>query len=304
MLPVIDLAEPDDQRLAAAFGQACAEIGFAFVINHGVADAVKQRARAATRAFHALAAEAKARVARQPGRYRGYIAPLAFSHDRANGRQILYETFIVGPEIAEQDPLVAATGGLLAPNRWPPAPAGFRAAILDYWAAMEALGQRLLTLTALALGTAPATFHGHFRQALNNLSLLHYPPSPAGQRPADARPHRDTNVLTILLPGEVGGLEVQRRDGAWLAVPPLEQGFVVNIGNMLEHWSGGRFRSTMHRVHPPEGVDRYSLAFFLAPGADTEVTPLDGSGAGQAPMNAGRDLAAFIAQFDGGPPKY
>ena len=304
MLPVIDLASGDDRQLAAAFGRACEEIGFAFVVNHGVPDAVKARARAATRAFHALPAEDKARVARQPGRYRGYIAPLAFSHDRASGRQILYETFIAGAEIAEADPLVAATGGLLAPNRWPAAPAGFRAAVLDYCAAMERLGGRLLTLTALALGTDVAAFLAHFRQPLSNISLLHYPPSPAGQRPGDARPHRDTNALTILLPGEVGGLEVQRTDGGWFAVPPLDAGFVVNIGNMLEHWSGGRFRSTMHRVHPPEGVDRYSLAYFLSPGADTEGRPLDGGGADRPAMNAGRDLAAFIAQFDGGPPKY
>ncbi len=303
MLPIIDLAQRDERALAAAFDKACEDIGFAFVVNHGVDDAVKARARAATRAFHDCPMAEKSLVAREPGRYRGYIAPLPFSQDRASGRQVLYETFIAGAEVMADDPVVAATGGLIAPNRWPARPAGFRAAILDYWQAMEQLGGRLLGLTAQALGTDEAAFRAHFRQPLNNISLLHYPPSPAGQRPADARPHRDTNVLTILLPGEVGGLEVQRRDGSWFAVPPLEQGFVVNIGNMLEHWSGGRYRSTMHRVHPPEGVDRYSIAFFLSPDAETEVQPLDGGG-DQTPMNAGRDLAAFIAQFDGGPAKY
>lgn len=299
MLPVIDLASDG----SAALDRAFAEIGFAFVVNHGVPEATQQRARAATRAFHALPAAEKSLVARQPGRYRGYIAPQAFSQDRASGRTILYETFIAGAEVTPDDPVVAATGGLIAPNLWPAQPADFRAAILEYWEAMEGLGRKLLDLTAAALGQDPVAFRRHFQQPLSNISLLHYPPSPAGQRPADARPHRDTNVLTILLPGEVGGLEVQRRDESWFAVPPHPGGFVVNIGNMLEHWSGGRFRSTWHRVHPPEGVDRYSLAWFLAPDAETEVAPLDGSGAGEPPMNAGRDLAAFIAQFDGGPAK-
>ena len=40
---------------------------------------------------------------------------------------------------------------------------------------------------------------------------------------------------------------------------------VINIGNMLEVWSGGRLRSTLHRVHPPPGEDRYSLAYFVHP---------------------------------------
>lgn len=304
MLPIIDLAQSDEQALAKAFAQACESIGFVYIVNDWVPEAVKERARAASRAFHALPAAEKARVARPPGRYRGYIAPMGFSEDRKTGRTILYETFIVGPEVAPDDAIVRETGGLLAPNLWPERPEGFRHAVLDYWREMERVGHRLLSITALALGTVPERFAAHFRRPLSNLSMLHYPPSPPGERPADARPHRDTNVLTILLPGEVGGLEVQRRDGSWYAVPPREGGFVVNIGNMLEHWSGGRFRSTMHRVHPPEGVDRYSLAWFLAPSAETEVRPLDGSQADQPPMNAGRDLAAFIAQFDGGPPKY
>lgn len=303
MLPVIDLANKDDTALAEGFRRACEEVGFAYVVNHGVPDALRAAAFAATRAFHALPAAAKAAVARQPGRYRGYVGPLAFSQDRASGRQIVYETFIVGPEIGDDDPLIAATGGLISPNRWPSEPAEFRPTILAYWRAVEQLAGRLLTLTAMALGTDVTSFHANFRRPLTNMSLLHYPPIPAGGRPADSRPHRDTNALTILLPDEIGGLEVQRRDGAWFAVPPLGDGFVVNIGDMLEHWSGGRFRSTMHRVHPPEGVDRYALAFFVSPGADTEIRPLHGDVEAEPALNAGRDLAAFIAQFDGGPPK-
>lgn len=303
MLPVIDLASSDEAALAEQFRRAWGDIGFAGVVNHGVPAALCGAARAVTREFHALPAETKAAVAREPGRYRGYIAPMVFGRDRASGQEIMYETFIAGPEIEDGDPVIAATGGLISPNRWPTAPREFRTTILAYWRAVEALAGRLLDLTARALPTDPAAFQAHFRQAMNNLSLLHYPPSPPGRRPTDARPHRDTNALTILLPGEVGGLEVQRRDGGWLTVPALDDGFVINIGNMLEHWSDGRFRSTMHRVHPPEWVDRYSLGFFVAPSADTEVRPIDGSATAPA-LNAGRDLAAFIAQFDGGPPKY
>ena len=56
------------------------------------------------------------------------------------------------------------------------------------------------------------------------------------------------------------------------------------------------------------GSVRCDVADFGDPARGTtkfcEVRPLDGSQADQPPMNAGRDLAAYIAQFDGGPPKY
>lgn len=302
MLPVVDLAAPAETA-AQALGRACEEIGFATVVGHGVPEAVRTAARQAAIGFFARPDAEKAQVARPRGRYRGYIAPLAFSQDRDSGALILYEAFIAGADYREEDAAVRDTGGLLAPNRWPARPAGFREAVLAYWLAVAALGERLLELFALALGREPDALLRQFRQPLSNLSLLHYPPSPAGARPANARPHRDTNAVTVLLPDPIGGLEVQRRDGSWFAVP-AQEGFVINVGNMLELWSGGRFRSTMHRVHPPEGRDRYSLAYFAAPDAACEVAPLDGSGAPGETLNAGRDLAAFVAQFDGGPPKY
>ena len=80
-----------------------------------------------------------------------------------------------------------------------------------------------------------------------------------------------------LTPGErvdVGGLEVRTPEG-WTAVEPIEGGFVCNLGDMLERMTGGRYRSTPHRVRPPaEGPDRLSFPFFFDPGWDVEVGPL------------------------------
>ena len=59
----------------------------------------------------------------------------------------------------------------------------------------------------------------------------------------------------------------------------------------------------MHRVHPPVGLERYSIAYFAFPGYDTIVRPLPGMPAMRvdgkpAEIHAGNDLASFIAQFD------
>lgn len=48
------------------------------------------------------------------------------------------------------------------------------------------------------------------------------------------------------------------RAGSWLDVPSLPGAFIVNLGDMLQLWTNGRFRSTMHRVvNLVPGLERY-----------------------------------------------
>ena len=56
----------------------------------------------------------------------------------------------------------------------------------------------------------------------------------------------------------------------------MPDSFVVNLGDMLERMTGGRYRSTPHRVRNTRGVDRLSFPLFLDPGWDAEVLPVPG----------------------------
>jgi isopenicillin N synthase-like dioxygenase len=89
--------------------------------------------------------------------------------------------------------------------------------------------------------------------------------------------HKDSGVLTLLLlePGSTG-LQVELGPDHWIDVPPLEDAFVVNTGELLEVATGGYLRATQHRVlAPAPGTDRVSIPFFLNPALDALVPIID-----------------------------
>jgi isopenicillin N synthase-like dioxygenase len=108
------------------------------------------------------------------------------------------------------------------------------------------------------------------------LRLLHYPPQPptADEGQIGASEHTDYGNITLLMTDGVGGLEVRRRDGVWIAAPSIPGAFVCNIGDCLMRWSNDVYVSTPHRVANRGGRERYSIAYFLDPNPDAEIAAL------------------------------
>src|SRR5262249_2278240 len=104
------------------------------------------------------------------------------------------------------------------------------------------------------------------------LKLIHYPPSQTPR--SGVAPHTDFSWITLLLQDDTGGLEVQRRDGAWIAVPGVPGTIVVNVGEILQFATRGEFPATPHRVvNRSRSVSRISLPFFLNPALDRWIAP-------------------------------
>jgi isopenicillin N synthase-like dioxygenase len=168
-------------------------------------------------------------------------------------------------------------------NQFPSEPADLRACVLEWFAHMERVGRALLGGIALALGMDAGWFAATIAaQPTHLFRIFHYPPSDGvgwgvGQ-------HTDYGLLTILAQDDCGGLQVQMpacggRDEQWISVPAEPNVFIVNLGDMLEKLTQGRYRSTLHRVQNSSGRHRLSFPFFVDPSwtATVQALPLDGA---------------------------
>jgi len=247
-------------------------VGFFYVVDHGVPLARVAAVFEAARWFFGrpLAERNALDVATSPN-FRGYV-PMGITGPNVPRR--LLEAFQMMMELGAEDPDVRAGNVMYGPNRWPPGAPPFRAAMQDYFASMEGLSQRLLGAFARGLGQLGDYFEPFFRKPLTQLRLLHYPPQAPDEEAQGVETHTDTGAFTILLQDRVGGLEVRNRAGRWIGARPIPDSFVINIGDMMQRWTGGRFVSTPHRVANRTGQDRFSVPFFANPDYDATIAPL------------------------------
>ena len=277
MLPVIDVgplvAGDDDPAVARALDAAARDLGFFYVVGHGVDPAELERLERSGRALFALPEAAKERIAmRQAGRaWRGWF-PLGgeLTSGRPDGKEGCY----FGAELGPDDPRVRRGLPLHGANLFPAELPELRTAVLDHLDSLTAVGQAVLRGMALGLGLPAGWFTEHLTaDPLLLFRIFRYPPQPEPVDGWGVAEHTDYGLLTLLLQDEAGGLEVRTPDG-WVPAPPEPGSFVCNLGDMLERLTGGRYRSTPHRVRNTSGTDRISFPFFLDPGWDTEVVPL------------------------------
>jgi isopenicillin N synthase-like dioxygenase len=261
-----------------ALDTACRRDGFFVVVGHGVDPALRTALEEAARAFFARPEEEKARIAMPLGgrAWRGWF-PLG--DELTAGRPDHKEGLYLGRDLPPEHPAVRAGLPLHGPNPWPDEPPELRPAVEAWMATMEVLGQALLGGIALGLGLPADWFARHLTGDPTVLfRIFRYPPVATEAEDGDVEgwgvaEHTDYGLLTVLAQDHHGGLEVRTRAG-WVDVPADPDALVVNIGDMLDRMTGGRYRSTPHRVRASRHGDRLSFPFFLDPAWDAEVRPL------------------------------
>jgi isopenicillin N synthase-like dioxygenase len=271
MIPAIDL-EDAPAAVAEQMRRACEDVGFLTVVGHGVPEELIAEVAERSGAFFDLPDDEKERFlgpAERPGLpvYR----PLGAESLGANADR---------KASLDWGPSLAGVG-------WPDDE--LRVAYERYYAEMLRVARALVESFALALDADLAPF---FDDRSSSLRVIDYP---AGTAAARAGAHRDYGCLTIIR-SDSSGLEVQTRSSEWLAVEPPPGGFVVNIGDLMQRWTGDRWISTLHRVvGRGESPRRQSLVFFHNPRADALIETL-GEGTRYEPVTAGEYVLARAAE--------
>ena len=285
-IPVIDFAPflhgsaADRKAVARKIGEACRNIGFFYLINHGVPAALTERTFAEARRFFALPLEKKREIAIEKSPcHRGYFGLGGENLDPKKQRYAgdLKEGIKIGRDLAADHPLVRAGTPLHGPDQWPTNLPGWREVMQGSYDALVRLGRELMHAFALALELPEDHFDRWLTGPMATLGPLHYPPHEGriSESRLGAGAHTDFGCLTILSQDPVGGLQVRNSAGQWIDAPYVEGSFVVNIGDMMERWTNGIFSSTMHRVINSSGKDRYSLPFFFDPDFNADLTCLE-----------------------------
>lgn len=277
-IPAIDLSSYETESAAASeVRRACESVGFFYLQGHGVSTRALNEAFEYSRRFFALPIDQKRGIlASLSTKNRGYT-PMAEETLDVNNQSVgdQKEGLYFGREVLLDS--LDASLPLHGPNLWPSEEVipGFRKVIETYIGELNALAFRLLRLFSLALGLDASALDSKFHPPMTFLRPLRYAPVKSSPEEGvfGAGAHSDYGMLTILATDEVPGLEVLLH-GTWIQVNPLPGTFIINLGDLFQRWSGGRFKSTVHRVVNRLGKERYSIPFFFEPRFDTLLEPL------------------------------
>jgi isopenicillin N synthase-like dioxygenase len=312
-LPIIDLSsfldptssEESLQITAKAINAACINYGFFYLTGHGIPLSTLDEVISLARDFFALPLTEKNKIKR-------FDAGGPEGGDGARGYQGLGENVTGGLQDMQEAidwyrewPADKKEGGDGAPgsvktlqgaNLWPEKPEALESVYAEYIVRVQRVGAALVHAMGVALDLPPPSAsadkstqdaHVFARNCADSfwvLRMINYPPLPPSSSSASPSTpsqfscgaHTDYGCVTLLLSDPTpGALHVQLKDGTWLPADPIPGAFVVNIGDMIERWTNGLWKSTLHRVVHRGETQRVSVPFFYEPDFEAVVKPLE-----------------------------
>jgi len=281
-LPILDMSRFDSSEEAAAefraqLRQVTHDVGFFYLVGHGISDELIAEVLDVSRRFFALPDEAKLAIENiHSPQFRGYTR---VGKELTNGDVDFREQIDIGEERDAVEPAEGLPNywRLEGPNLWPAELPELQKTMNRWNSELNALALRLMRNWAIALGVEENVFDAAFAERPYSLiKIVRYPGETDESPKQGVGAHRDGGVLTLLLvePGK-GGLQVEH-EGDWIDAPSIPGSFVVNIGEMLELATDGYLKATLHRVESPRvGTDRISVPFFFNPALDATMPKLN-----------------------------
>ncbi|RAL44703.1 hypothetical protein DM860_003462 [Cuscuta australis] len=279
VIPVVDLMEPEEAKDLIV--KACEEVGFFKVVNHGVPIEAIDKLEAEALRFFGLPQHEKDQVA--PANPYGYGCKKIGN----NGDVGLVEYLLLA---ANPELMVSQRSSIAIPG--------------DSQLFWNAVSENVGAVREMACKVLEMIAQGLKMEEKNGLSKLisdeksdsffrlnHYPPCPKLDEVAHHRvgdedderklrigfgEHTDPQLISAIRSNDTTGLQICLRDGTWVSVPPDPSSFFINVGDVLQAMSNGRFRSVRHRVVVGDSWKeaRVSMIYFGGPPLNEKIAPL------------------------------
>ncbi|HIQ35919.1 MULTISPECIES: isopenicillin N synthase family oxygenase [Acinetobacter] len=295
VLPLIDISLlnsdylEDRMQVVQALDRACKEVGFLYIQGEQFQPELFDKLKEIAESY--FAQDENQKMQNYIGlskNHSGYV-PIGEEQFKANVYDLkeAYDINYDYQEIENRRPL-------LGPTQWPNDPQ-FKEQVLAYYQHIKAIGHQLFKAFALALELEEDYFDAHLKHAPSQLRLIHYPFNPNAEDQFGIGAHTDYECFTLLFP-TAEGLQVLDKQGEWIDIPLIENTMVMNIGDMMEILSNGRYLATKHRVKRVK-QERYSFPLFFSCNYDYIIQPIiKNEDPHYPPMKGGEHLFNQTAQ--------
>ncbi|XP_022776956.1 feruloyl CoA ortho-hydroxylase 1-like [Durio zibethinus] len=268
-MPPVDLSRldgPDHDEVVKEIVRASETLGFFQVVNHGVPVDLLESLKGTAHNFFGLPAERKAVYCKE-------VSPTPLvkygtSFVPENEKALEWKDYIS----------MAYTNDAEALEHWP---VECRDVALQYLNTSLDMVRKLLEALMGNLGVEldDSKIDAFIGKKMVNMN--YYPTCPSPELTVGVGRHSDMGTLTILLQDGIGGLYVKvpedvdmEKRGQWVEIPPVPGALVINIGDMLQILSNGRYKSAEHRVRTTSTKSRVSIPIFTSPQATQKIAPL------------------------------
>lgn len=264
-IPVIDLSA-ERSEVCKQIAKACEDYGFFKVINHGVSeDCIKKMEDESIKFFGKSALEKQKAGPANPWGYGS--KNIGFNGDTG---EIEYLLLCVNPvSISQVSQVVSSTTD----------PMQFSSAVNDYVEEVKKLACTILEMMAEGLGMTDSSVFSRMIRAVDSDLLLrfnHYAPydHQLNTNSIGFGEHTDPQILTILRSNAVSGLQITLDDGVWIPVTSDPSACFVNVGDLLQVMTNGKFKSVRHRAVNDPSKSRLSFGYFSGPPLHAKITAL------------------------------
>ncbi|XP_012082504.1 protein DMR6-LIKE OXYGENASE 1 [Jatropha curcas] len=257
-LPIIDFAElqgSNRPQVLKSLAEACEQYGFFQLVNHGISNDVISGMIDAVKRFFELPYEERSKYMTSD---MNALVRYGTSFNQNKDNVFCWRDFL--------KLMCSPLSDVLA--HWPSSPTDFRDLVATYAKETNYLFLKVMEamLQSLLLGTnknketkEDDEIMKEFEVGSQLMVVNFFPPCPEPDLTLGMPPHSDYGFFTLLLQDEVEGLQIRYKD-KWVTVQPIPNAFVVNVGDHLEIFSNGKYKSVLHRVKVNSAKARISVA--------------------------------------------